>query len=125
MSMDTARKIFHLTPEGPDMVPLGAVNGDASLKSYGHIFASLGFEGVAVRNPHIVLLPDVVFKGGDQRFKTGSNVLRWSDDLKLPSVSIGMDVLRRLHVYFAFKEGKMYVTAAQAPAAAQVPAALH
>src|SRR4051812_21349001 len=54
MSMETAHTIFHLTADGPDMVSLGTVNGDPGLKSYGHIFTSLGFGGVAVRNPHII-----------------------------------------------------------------------
>jgi hypothetical protein len=62
--------------------------------------------------------PDVVAKGADQSLKTGSSIQRWSDDIKLQPVTIGMDVLRRLHVYLAFKEDKMHITAARPPALA-------
>ena len=123
MSMDIARRAYNLTADGPDVVPSGDINGDPNLKSYAHVFGSLGFEGVAVRNPRILLIPDIVGKGADQRFKTGSNTKRWSDDVQLPPLTLGMDVLRRLHVYFAFKEGKMYITAAQ-PAAPATSAIL-
>ena len=38
-----------------------------------------------------------------------------SDDLKLPEVIVAMDVLRKLHLYFAFKEKRLYLTEASAP----------
>jgi hypothetical protein len=48
------------------------------------------------------------------------------DDGLGSEMTVGMDVLRHLHVYIAFNERKLYITAAAAPAAAtpaQTPAA--
>ena len=36
------------------------------------------------------------------------------DDHVEPDISIGMDILSKLHLYFAFGENKLYVTAADA-----------
>ena len=37
-------------------------------------------------------------------------------ELSDPVLTIGMDVLRKLHIYMAFKENKLYLTPASAPA---------
>jgi predicted aspartyl protease len=115
MSAEIANRVFGLTPDSPGMTALGNVNGSDALKSYGHVFDSLAFEGVMVRNPHIVIIPDIVGKGADQGYKTGSSIKRWSDDVKLPPIIIGMDVLKKLHVYIAFKERNLYITPAASP----------
>lgn len=121
MSQEIAQRVFGLAPESPGMTLVGNVAGDATLKRYGYVFASLSFEGVAVSNPHMFIIPDVVAKGADNGLKTGSNVKRWSDDVKLPPVIIGMNVLKKLHLYIAFKEGKLYITPASVPAAIASP----
>ena len=53
---------------------------------------------ITVNNPKVALYPATIF-GND------------------PDMILGMDVLRKLHIYFAFREGKMYIT----PASVQTP----
>ena len=52
---------------------------------------------------------------------TGERVERFDNPNLVSQVTIGMDVLRKLHLYIAFNERKLYITAA-APAAAAQPA---
>lgn len=96
----------------PDVKELGYLGTDKSAKTYLKRFATLSFEGVVVSNPVMELLPDKQSNAfGDQR-RTGS--LTRPSDTGLPDVIIGMDVLSKLHMYVAYKERKVYVTAAAA-----------
>jgi hypothetical protein len=52
---------------------------------------------------------------------TGS-LIRDSDN-NLPGIILGMNVLSRLHVYIAYKEAKLYITAAAVQPAASPAAA--
>jgi hypothetical protein len=65
-----------------------------------HRFHSLTFGGVTVTNPLFVLKP-----GPLGPHKVG--------DPLPPDITIGMNVLKRLHLYFAFGERVLYVSASQ------------
>tara|TARA_R110000868_G_scaffold113557_4_gene304665 strand:- start:760 stop:1764 length:1005 start_codon:yes stop_codon:yes gene_type:complete len=74
---------------------------------YQRKFSELSFEGVTIRNPLISLWPDFAPK----EFLPGSHI---KDSLwESPTMLIGMNVLTNLHVYIAFEERKLYITAAQ------------
>jgi hypothetical protein len=47
----------------------------------------------------------------DNGYVTGSHIYRLDNNVE-PDVSIGMDILSKLHLYFAFSEHKLYVTPA-------------
>jgi predicted aspartyl protease len=95
MTMNAAKAVFGLTSDSDNMESVGAMPGGAPI--YRHAFANLLFEGVSVSNPRIVLIPDMTGKPAN----TGGN---------LPDVIIGMDVIKNLHIYIAFKEKKIYVS---------------
>ena len=61
---------------------------------YSYPFKSLSFGAVSVTNPHIEIVSDKV----------------WGENRLL----LGVDILRQLHLYIAYKERKLYVTPAQA-----------
>jgi predicted aspartyl protease len=63
-------------------------------------FKTLTLQGVTVNNPDLVLVPDDKSKimGG------------WNE----PKLLLGMGILRQLHLYIAYKEHNIYVTAASA-----------
>jgi hypothetical protein len=65
-----------------------------------HRFHALSFGGVTVNNPLFVLKPSGLRKVGDAAS---------------PDITIGMNVLRKLHLYFAFGEGMLYASAASPP----------
>ncbi len=64
-----------------------------------HQFHSLTFGGVTVTNPLFVLKP-------------GPMGVHRAGDPDPPDITIGMNVLRKLHLYFAFRERMLYVSTA-------------
>lgn len=62
--------------------------------------------GVTIDNPVLLLLPDLVANAG-HRTRPGS-LIRVENGL--PDVLLGMNVLRRLHLYIAYKESRLYIT---------------
>jgi hypothetical protein len=76
-------------------------------------YSALSFEGVTVKNPLVVVRP-IQFGGKDDPFVIGSRAVHVSDHMNLlaPDIIIGMEVLRHLHIYYAAKEHKLYITSA-------------
>jgi predicted aspartyl protease len=103
MTMGAAKAVFGLAQGSDNMESLGAMADGAPI--YRHVFADLSFEGVSVSNPRIVLMPDMTGKPTS----TSGN---------LPDVIIGMDVIKSLHLFIAFKEKKIYVSQASS---AEIP----
>ena len=116
MNTDTAQHKFALIPDSPDMKAVGHLGDNQKAVIYQHAFKSLLFGGISVDNPHIAILKDVMNANADHRFQTGSIIRKASDSLTLPQVTIGMDVLSKLHVYLALEEKRVYLTEASAPA---------
>jgi predicted aspartyl protease len=114
VSLPLARRTFGLSAGSPGVTPLGAVNNDPALNSYMHTFASLSFGGVTVLTPDMMLLPDRMARGGDRTQQTGNRALF---NTVLPDITIGMDVLRHLHIYLAPDEHNFYVSLTASPAA--------
>ena len=116
MDMNTARRVFGLTPDSPGMKNVGIANNDPNLPLYEHVFSSLSFEGITVSNAHVKIMPDMIdSKDKENSFQTGSHVMRVDDEITRVPVTIGMNVLKKLHVYMAFKERKLYISPASAP----------
>ena len=113
--LDIAQYGFKIDPKSPDLKPVGNINGTEEAVLYSYPFKTLTFEGITVQNPQILVATDVVNKKADHTPETGSRIKTVSDDLKLPPVIIGMNILRKLHPYFAFKEKRLYMTEASTP----------
>lgn len=99
---------------GSDDTPLLETSkSDPALKYYGHKFQSLSFEGLSVSNPHVIVMTDRVGAGA-QAFK--SSIRGATNDpynrVKRDELIIGMNVLKHLHVYIAYKEKKLYISPA-------------
>jgi predicted aspartyl protease len=127
MNMAVANQLFGLSSASPDMTPLTEANGDKRITLYRHLFDKLTFEGVEVSNLQVYLLPNQVavhdrprslFLLGPSHIPlAGNRVLDPTDmsepegaRVSIPDVIIGMDVLRHLHVYFAAREKRLYIT---------------
>jgi predicted aspartyl protease len=91
-SLEFAESLFGIAPNSPDLKPLGGGS-----KAFVYPFKTLVFGGVTVINPRILLMPD--------------SASRMGDDSRL---ILGMNVLRQMHMYVAYQEKKLYVTAASA-----------
>ncbi len=104
MNLTYAQSFFGLSPGSPDMAEADFhPNGDKSLTVYRHTFSSLSFEGVTVKNPTMIIMPDRI-NSKQNITPTGSHIS--SRDIALPQILIGLDILRKLHVYISYKEAR-------------------
>ena len=97
MRMEVARQVYELVP-GDDATPeVGKVSDDdyKTLRRYVHTFKTMALGPVEVHNLRVGIRKDPF----------------------LPQMIVGMNILRNLHIYFAFAERKMYISMASvAPA---------
>lgn len=99
ISMAEAARLFGLSATSPDMKEAGHFRGGSGgeVTAYSFPFKTLVMGGVSVANPQI-------------RIGEGRNFL----ETDFASLLLGMDVLRQLHLYIAYREGKLYVSSAEA-----------
>jgi predicted aspartyl protease len=100
MTMDDFESIFgYRAKSDPRMQTLGhvSINGTESSTISRYPFQAMTFEGIQVQNPNIAIVD-----GGD-RFDPGK-----------PKLVLGIETLRQLHMYIAYGEQKLYLTAAEA-----------
>jgi predicted aspartyl protease len=115
ISANTAKFILGVTQESPGSVPLGSVDGDPHHTAYTHSFSTLTFDGVTVSNPHFVVTPDLIGdKDPNNTSRTDTRTRRIDDYISI-DLTVGMEVLRKLHLYAAFGEHNLYITPASAP----------
>jgi predicted aspartyl protease len=124
LNMRVAIGAFGLKPGATD-TPLSSDRlGQSDVQSYTHRFKSLSLEGVTIFNPTLRIIPDLVRSKvidphdaleGDTRVKSTTS------QVGMDEVILGMDVLRRLHLYIAYKEERLYITPAT-PEAVATPA---
>jgi predicted aspartyl protease len=123
LNLETARNVFSLEPGTRDTPARGRLLGSRETTTYIHRFASLSFEGVAVTNLTIDLVPDLMrnkmFSGNS--VEHGTRLSDPNREAGLGEMILGMDVLHHLHLYIAYKEKKLYLTPASPAAATEGP----
>lgn len=111
---DAAKGLFDLSTSsaGMERIP-NADSGD--LVQYRYRFKVLSFEGVAVNNPLIHILPNAANRSFRQDFdsKMDADAI-YGVKLDSPQMILGMNVLSKLHLFISYKEKKLYLTAADA-----------
>lgn len=113
----TAQDAFGLTLNSPGMEPAGNVNGDPNLASYYHSFSGLTLDGITIKNPRILVMPDRVSETNAPKYRyyLSGGALYSQKRIEMPDLILGMDVLKHLHLYFAFEEHNLYATIAEVP----------
>jgi predicted aspartyl protease len=98
MSLENAQDIFDLRSDDPRLkvVRQERINGGASTPVRVFPFSTLSFAGVAVSSPLIELIPKQNF------------------GMREADVILGSNVLRRLRMYIAYSQNKIYLTDAEA-----------
>jgi predicted aspartyl protease len=98
MSLKTVQEVFGIDEKNAALKAIGArsINGTAPTQIYRYPFDTLSLEGVSVQNPDIDIVPERIY--GE----------------KAPQIIIGINVLRQLRLYIAYKEQMLYVTPAEA-----------
>lgn len=109
MRLPAARRDFDLRPDSPGMTPYRAINGDAFLTGYLHNFSKMSFGGMTVDNPEVMVVPDIMNRNADKSPMARNRAYHHNADLILPELSLGMDVLKHLHLFMAFGEQALYI----------------
>jgi hypothetical protein len=121
MSVFVATNLLGIAISDPNLKEVG-VQAGSDLQIYHYPFKSLSLNGIAIQDPEIDLITDrpatdsgdctdIKFRGG---WQAGSG---WEKEAKLmcaTDLTIKLDELEKLHLYFAFGQNKLYVTAADA-----------
>jgi predicted aspartyl protease len=117
VNSDAAQGEFRLSLGSADTPAHGVLNGEEGSTTWRHKFRTLTFEGVTVANPDFLIIPNRLKKHfGDK--EPGSLISRPPESVE-PDVLLGMNVLKHLHVYVAYKEKKVYITPAEEMAPSQ------
>jgi hypothetical protein len=110
MRRDIAELTFGFKADTPQMMPAGDLRDGHGAAVYSHAFQALSLEGVDVKNPAILIQTNAMVRNRESGIALGSRAQ--STEPRPPDLTIGMDLLHQLHVYFASSEKKLYVTAA-------------
>ncbi|MDR3528710.1 MAG: retroviral-like aspartic protease family protein [Rhizomicrobium sp.] len=91
-----------------DTPAVGELNGTKGLTTYRHVFKTLSFEGVAVANPTLTLIPEMT----EEPLSSTplGTLIRVKNPAIKPELLLGMDILRHMHFYIAYKEHVVYFT---------------
>jgi predicted aspartyl protease len=115
-----AERSFDLVLGSADTPVVGDPNSSPALTTWKHRFKSLSLAGIEVSNPEIHIIPDKISEKINT-WSTGSMLDNRSNSVELPRMLLGMDVLKHLHIYIAYREKNLYITPASQPAAGSPP----
>jgi hypothetical protein len=98
ITTNEAQESFGLTSASPGMEPAGNVNGDPNLASYYHTFSALTLDGITIKNPRMIVMPDKMTdeKAPRVRYFQSGNMLYSQKRREAPELTLGMDVLKYL-----------------------------
>ena len=113
ISAGSANALFAIKQESAGVEREIAAKSDDPVQ-YRFRFKELSFGGVTAPKPWIGLYPDVM--KNRMQLLADPPYRQWIDP---PPMVIGLDMLRRLHVYIAYREQKIYLTAANAGTAVE------
>ncbi|MGH6870314.1 MAG: aspartyl protease family protein [Rhizomicrobium sp.] len=118
----TAESVFGLTPTSPGMSAVGSLSD----KTHGaavqhHKFKTLSFgdpngANITVGNPEADIVPDEMSGDPRNENRTGTRLASKHEEVGLPDMLLGMNILKHLHIYIAYGEQRLYITPASAPA---------
>jgi predicted aspartyl protease len=114
LSETAAHRLFGIDTRSPG-VQRDSDAPPGSPYAYRYPFKSLSVAGLAVSNPLIHILPDLARAAFNRRHHDKEDFDPvTAPQLKETPMLLGMDVLSKLHLYIAYKERKLYITAAGA-----------
>lgn len=117
LAQDAVESDFGLKLGSPDTPAGENLFGKKNEHTYAHTFKTLDFEGIAISNPHFEIIPDMMRNSFENTPRTGSHIPNPDNAIHPSKMLLGMDILRHLHIYIAYKEEKLYVTPAGMPGA--------
>ena len=121
LNLETARRVFRIDVNAPDVEKIGELTGGYTADRYRRQFKTLTVDGVTINNPMVNMLPDMMGGVNPGTPRTGSLIR--DERVGLPDMILGMSTMRQMHVYIAYKERKLYITAANLAANEPAPSA--
>ncbi len=112
MRLPTATRDFGITRVSPGMELYPAINNEPSLDGHLRRFSQMSFGGITVEQPTILILPDVMNRNAERSRTARDRTKRHNADIRLPELSLGMNVLKDLRLYIAFSEQALYLAPA-------------
>lgn len=112
MRRDIAERTFGLKAGTPDMMPSGDLEDGRGEKVYAHTFQQISFEGVTALNVPALIQANSMIRRVQKEPVLGSRA-QFAADPRIPALTLGMDVLHRLHMYVIYGQEKIYITAAE------------
>lgn len=112
ITLESAHNAFGLTETSPDMTQVGVEHGAVAVPIYRHTFKTLELNGITIANPTLYLSDNLARYHANQTAFTGSRLGDADQQEGIADVELGTHELRNLHVYIAYGEQKIYVTAA-------------
>ena len=109
VSRDTSLEVCR---SGVSGLMVERVSGDGDDTVYRAQFKSLSGGGIAAANPKILLVRDALADRLREEAFESRHLM--PDTVRTPQLILGMDVLSKLHIYIAYRERKLYVTAGAA-----------
>jgi len=110
MNVEVAISSFGIKPGSEDAPLVDTSKTDPLMKEYSHKFSTLSFEGITVTNPKISIIADRMGASDIKSSIRGTISDPYNSHIR--QVIVGMDVLRQLHLYMAYKEKKLYISPA-------------
>jgi predicted aspartyl protease len=110
MNVEVAITNFDIKPGSEDAPLVETPDSAFGIKEYNHKFSTLSFEGIAVSNPKISIITDRTGISETKSSFRGTTSDPYGAHIR--QVIVGMDVLRHLHLYMAYKEKKLYISPA-------------
>jgi hypothetical protein len=112
MRHDIAELYVGLTSDTSDMVPVSGLKDGVGMQIYVHTFPEIIFSGgITAFNVPVLIQDYSMIPMEDRRPVLGTRA-QFTDE-RIPDLTIGMDVLQKLHMYVVLGQGKIYVTSAQ------------
>jgi len=112
ISFRAAEGAFDITKDSPGVTKNGYVNSDKRAAEYKRTFKTLTIAGITFNNPTLALIPDLLrtHQMNDHRPPLNSHIDINTNTEGLDDVIVGLEELRHLHVYIAYKEQKVYIS---------------
>jgi predicted aspartyl protease len=113
LDVELAKNAFGLTAGDADTPEVGRLMRSPQSKTYAHHFKSLELGGIAVADPEVRLIPDLMrnkLKDPRAGIEGGSRLSASIEKPGFGNMILGMNVIRQWHIYIAYKEQKLYLT---------------
>ena len=120
MRRDIAELMLGLKADTPDMVPDGDARDGAGLQVYRHTFPQISFRGRGHGLQCSRVDPGQQHDPQSDRTPILGSRAQFAADprQRIPSLTLGMDVLHQLHLTIVYGQQKLYVTSAERTVAA-------